>query len=68
MICLNRIVGHGADLHHNADCITLNKWRLDIGNPSKCCWVCQKTIYTIFVLELEGEEVAKANDLELQFY
>ncbi len=67
-LCLSRIVGHGADLALNADCIALNTWRLDIGPPMKCCWVCQKAVYTVFVLELSGDEVARANDIQLEFF
>jgi hypothetical protein len=49
----------------NADLISINQWCLEIGTPQNCCWVCQKPIYTLFFIELEGDEVDKANDIEL---
>ena len=64
-LCFNRILGHTEDMRHNADLITINQWSLEIGTPQGCCWVCQKPIYTLFFIELEGDEVDKANDIEL---
>ena len=65
ILCVQRLQNHAADFDLNKDIISLNQWRLFVGPPSKACWVCSKSIYTLF-FRVVDKSVAQKGDLKLQ--